>query len=66
MLLFFSPEPSKSTGSVYGSMDSVWERVYSDHDVDKENRSFQIENLIVISLDFQGSDGTDHLCCFNF
>ena len=34
------------------------ERVYFDHDVDKENRSFQNQNLIVISLDFQGSDGT--------
>lgn len=40
-------------------MDTVRERVYSDHDVDKENRSFKIENLIVISLHFQGSAMTD-------
>ena len=64
-MLFFSP---KHLNQLVLWMDGVCERerVYSDHDVDKENRSFQIENLIVISLDFQGSDGTDHLCCFNF
>ena len=55
MLMFFPPN---HLNQLFLCMDSERERVYFDHDVDKENRSFQIKNLIVISLDFQGSDGT--------